>query len=132
MNIKEIRRLTGLSQTQFAKKYHINLGTLQNWEKGIYKTPDHFLYILQRLVDEVDYKDKATEQGWFESNLPEYLQIALMHFKRGQKKLENGEQYNHYDIDFCELQSSINVAQVEQEITDQQASYFRSKYLGIE
>lgn len=72
------------------------------------------------------------DQNWFELNLPEYLQISLDRFKIGQQKIATGEPYWNYDIDFCELQSSINVAQVEQEITDQQATYFRKKYLGID
>ena len=71
------------------------------------------------------------DQSWFESNLPEYLQISLDRFKLGQQKIEAGEKYWNYDLDYCELQSSINVAQVEQEITDEQATYFREKYLGI-
>lgn len=57
MNIKELRQLTGLSQKQFADKYHINVGTLHNWEQGIAKTPSHFLYVLTRLITEVDYKE---------------------------------------------------------------------------
>ena len=72
------------------------------------------------------------DQSWFESNLPEYLQISLDRFKIGQQKIANNEPYWNYDIDFCELQSSINVAQVEQKITDEQATYFREKYLGMD
>lgn len=72
------------------------------------------------------------DQSWFESNLPEYLQISLDRFKIGQQKIANGKPYWNYDLDYCELQSSINVAQVEQEITDEQATYFRKKYLGMD
>lgn len=32
MTVKEIRKLTGLSQSQFALKYHIPLSTLHKWE----------------------------------------------------------------------------------------------------
>jgi len=32
MEIREIRALTGLTQRQFADKYHIPFGTYQKWE----------------------------------------------------------------------------------------------------
>lgn len=32
--VKEIRALTGLSQPQFAKLLHVDVGTLRNWEQG--------------------------------------------------------------------------------------------------
>lgn len=56
MSIKELRTVTGLSQSKFASKYHINLTNLHNWEQGVYKTPKTVLYLLERLITEVDYK----------------------------------------------------------------------------
>lgn len=56
MTIKELRAITGLSQSKFALKYHINLTNLHNWEQGVYKTPETVLYLLERLITEVDYK----------------------------------------------------------------------------
>ena len=32
--VKEIRALTGLSQPNFAKILHVDVGTLRNWEQG--------------------------------------------------------------------------------------------------
>jgi putative transcriptional regulator len=32
--VKEIRAATGLSQPQFAKLLHVDVGTLRNWEQG--------------------------------------------------------------------------------------------------
>ena len=32
--VKEIRAMTGLSQPQFAKLLHVDVGTLRNWEQG--------------------------------------------------------------------------------------------------
>lgn len=34
MTIKELRQLTGLSQSQFSQKFNIPVRTLQNWEIG--------------------------------------------------------------------------------------------------
>lgn len=57
MSIKELRSITGLSQSKFALKYHIHLTNLHNWEQGVCKTPETTLYLLERLITEVDYKD---------------------------------------------------------------------------
>jgi putative transcriptional regulator len=32
--VKEIRAITGLSQPNFAKLLHVDVGTLRNWEQG--------------------------------------------------------------------------------------------------
>lgn len=59
MTIKELRTITGLSQSKFALKYHINLTNLHNWEQGVYRTPETTLYLLERLITEVDYKEES-------------------------------------------------------------------------
>lgn len=50
LSIFELRKLTGLSQGKFAKKYHIALNTLHNWEQGISKPPEHFVYAMNELL----------------------------------------------------------------------------------
>lgn len=32
--VKQIRTMTGLSQPQFARLLHVDVGTLRNWEQG--------------------------------------------------------------------------------------------------
>ena len=49
-NIKEIREQTGLSQSQFAKKFHLMTRTIQAWEQGQRNTPKHVLYMIQRIL----------------------------------------------------------------------------------
>ena len=34
MDVQEIRKSTGLSQANFARIIHVQLGTLKNWEQG--------------------------------------------------------------------------------------------------
>lgn len=58
MTIKELRKLTGLSQSQFAEKYQINLWTLQNWERGKGTPQKVVLHLLYRIITEVDYKEQ--------------------------------------------------------------------------
>ena len=50
MLIKELRKITGLSQAAFAKKFHIPVGTLAHWEQGIRTPPDYVIYMLSRII----------------------------------------------------------------------------------
>ena len=52
MDIKELRKLTGLSQTAFGEKYDIPMRTIQNWEKGVRIPPIYVLKLLERVVKE--------------------------------------------------------------------------------
>lgn len=52
MGIKEIRDITGLSQTAFGKKYGIGLRTIQHWEEGTRKCPSYVENLLERAVKE--------------------------------------------------------------------------------
>ncbi len=67
----------------------------------------------------------------FEVDLPPFLKESIEAMKEGQAKLARGEKYFDWDCDFCDLQSSINVAEVEQIISPEQAWYLREKYLGL-
>ena len=42
--------MTELSQGKFAERYHIKVSTLQKWESGISKTPEHYLYAMNELL----------------------------------------------------------------------------------
>ena len=55
MNVKEIRRLSGLSVGEFTKKYHIPYTTFHDWEIGNTKAPIYVLELLERVVRE-DFK----------------------------------------------------------------------------
>lgn len=50
ITIKELRESTGLSQSKFAEKYHIPVGTLQHWEQGVRKPPEYVVYLLNCLI----------------------------------------------------------------------------------
>lgn len=51
ITIKEIREQTGLSQSQFAKKFHLTTRAVQSWEQGQRNTPDCILYMIQRILE---------------------------------------------------------------------------------
>lgn len=62
MNIKEIRAITGLTQSKFAEKYGLNKRTLQNWEGGANRPPQGFEKLLLRAVLE-DREREAQREG---------------------------------------------------------------------
>lgn len=51
MEIKEIRKKTGLSQTLFSKKFGIPVATLRDWEQGRRKCPDYVNTMLEIIID---------------------------------------------------------------------------------
>lgn len=60
MDIKELRSQTGLSQGKFAKKFHLNVRSLQRWEQGQNKTPECILYMIETILS---YEAKGEENG---------------------------------------------------------------------
>lgn len=71
------------------------------------------------------------DKGYLECNLPPFLQESIEQMKTAWEKRDNGIRYIQWDMDYCELQSNINIAEVEQIITSEQAWYLREKYLRM-
>ncbi len=71
-------------------------------------------------------------KAYLECGLPPFLQDSIKAMKQAWKKLDSGEEYLHWDCDYCELQTDINNAEVNQVISSEQAWYLREKYLRIE
>ncbi len=47
MKIKEMRKITGLSQVKFSKKYNVPVRTLQDWEAGKSSPPSYVIELLE-------------------------------------------------------------------------------------
>lgn len=47
LTIYELRQSTGLSQTEFSRKYHIPLSTIQHWEQEVRKCPTYVIELLE-------------------------------------------------------------------------------------
>lgn len=62
--------------------------------------------------------------NYLECGLPAWLTESIQTY-------ENGKDSSVWDCLYCELQSDINVAEVEQYITPEQAWFLREKYLGL-
>ena len=56
MNIRDIRKHTGLTQKDFAELYHISLPTLRRWEQNVTKPP---VYLVELLKNVTHYKDES-------------------------------------------------------------------------
>lgn len=50
MSIREIRQATGLTQAEFAEKFHIPKRSIENWEMGERKCPEYVNYLLQKVI----------------------------------------------------------------------------------
>ena len=79
------------------------------------------------------YNEKGfpKNKNYLERGLPQYLEISLRNMKNSWKLLDTGKRDLHWDIYWCELNADINCAEVEQEITFEQAWYLREKYLRM-
>lgn len=67
-----------------------------------------------------------------ELGLPVILQESIKRMKDAWYKIDHNIPYLHWDIDYCELQSDINNAEVNNIISSEQAWYLRRKYLRME
>ena len=72
------------------------------------------------------------DKSYLECGLPAFLQESLQAMIEAWRKVDSGEKYLRWDCDFCNLQSDINSAEVNQMISTEQAWYLREKYLRIE
>ncbi len=52
MDIREMRKELGDTQSEFAERYHIPFRTIQNWENGVRKPPEYIVRLLERQVKE--------------------------------------------------------------------------------
>ena len=66
-----------------------------------------------------------------DSTLPDFLKKSIEAFLIGKEKYESGTGYSEFDMDYCDLQTDINVCEVEQMITSDEAWILRERYLGL-
>ena len=81
-----------------------------------------------------DREDEGLPQdkSYLECGLPTFLQDSLCAMMEAWRKIDSGEKYLRWDCDYCNLQSDINSAEVNQLISTEQAWHLREKYLRIE
>lgn len=50
MTIRQMREATGLSQSDFAAKFHIKVDTLRMWEYNINKPTSYTTYMIEHIL----------------------------------------------------------------------------------
>lgn len=79
--------------------------------------------------------DKETglpkSKKYLERGLPPYLQSSLENMIASWEIIDSGKKDYHWDMCWSELNADINSAEVEQEISAEQAWYLREKYLRM-
>ena len=74
MDIKDLRKLSGMSQSQFSKEFDIPLKTLQKWEQGERIPP---LYLVNILKDCMLYRGLIDQSVFEKGNKDMYKNITL-------------------------------------------------------
>lgn len=72
------------------------------------------------------------DNSYLECGLPQFLQDSIQAMMEAWHKLDSGEEYMRWDCDYCNLQSDINSAEINQLISPEQAWFLREKYLRME
>ena len=87
------------------------------------------------MLDSQDSYDNESglpsDKTYLECGLPSYLQKSLDDMIKSWEIIDNGGSDNFWDLYWCELNASINSAEVDQEISVEQAWYLREKYLRM-
>ena len=72
------------------------------------------------------------DQSYLETDLPDMLQEAIGKLKKSWVVKDSGKMSFDWDLDWCEVYSDINIAEVSGQISHRAANYLRKKYLRLE
>lgn len=78
-----------------------------------------------------DISGLPNEKDYLECGLPVWLKESINEMENVWMQLDQGETNDRWDVYYCSLQTDINVAEVEQIISSEQAWYLREKYLRM-
>ena len=68
MNIRDMRKQLGDTQSEFAERYNIPFRTVQNWETGMRKPPEYILELLRARIEEDLINKRASVLPKYDSN----------------------------------------------------------------
>lgn len=98
------------------------------------KALDCSMEYIMSLDDNQKYDDITglpKNNKYLECDLPPYLQSSVNNMIASWKVIDNGKKDYHWDLYWSELNADINSAEVEQDISAEQAWYLREKYLRM-
>lgn len=96
--------------------------TVQRLAAALGCSMEGLMQLMSSPTDKTDY---------MECGLPDFLRDSIKAMCSAWEKVDRGEFYARFDCDFCNLQTDINIAEVDNIISPEQAWYLREKYLGI-
>ena len=72
------------------------------------------------------------DRSYLECGLPDFLRESIAQMQAAWDQLDRGEKDLRWVCDYCNLQTDINIAEVNQVISSEQAWYLRERYLRME
>ena len=137
-----IKCIKSIKRDMFVKRSHYDSFMQRAAELGLYEKKNREIWnilnrtgLLKKEEMNMEGYDENTglpmDKSYLECGLPEYLKKSVEQMIIAWEKKRNDPKYLSWDCVYCELQSNINVAEVEQEITAEQAWHLREKYLHI-
>ena len=146
MSLKEMIEQQHLTRYKVAKMCNIPQSTMRDLCSGktdikkasvetLYKLAKAFSISMEELLLKlsIDQKTgKPLDQSYLEYDLPIFLQDSIHQMNESWEKIDAGKEDSIWDCNWCDLQSSINICEVEQLITSEQANFLRKKYLRME
>lgn len=88
--------------------------------------------LLSLEADRYDCNGLPQDKSYLECGLPPYLQTSLENMIASWNKIDSGQKDYRWDLYWNELNADINSAEIEQEISPNQAWYLREKYLRMQ
>lgn len=105
--------------------------TVQKLAKALGCTMEYIMSLDSTSADYDNETGLPKSKEYLERGLPPYLQSSLENMIASWEKIDSGKKDYHWDMYWSELNADINSAEVEQEISSEQAWYLREKYLRM-
>ena len=146
MSLKEMIEQQHLTRYKVAKMCNIPQSTMRDLCSGktdikkasvetLYKLAKAFSISMEELLLKLSIDEKTgkpLDQSYLEYDLHIFLQDSIHQMNESWEKIDAGKEDSIWDCNWCDLQSSINICEVEQLITSEQANFLRKKYLRME
>ena len=146
MSLKEMIEQQHLTRYKVAKMCNIPQSTMRDLCSGktdikkasvetLYKLAKAFSISMEELLLKLSIDEKTgkpLDQSYLEYDLPIFLQDSIHQMNESWEKIDAGKEDSIWDCNWCDLQSSINICEVERLITSEQANFLRKKYLRME
>ncbi len=125
LTIYRLSKISGIPKTTLVDLAN---GTTSLYNASL-KTVNKLALSLDVTVEELLKGDILVKDNL--NDLPPFLINAIKKMERAWEHLEKNDGYTMWDADFCELQSEINIAEVDKIISNERAWELRKRYLKI-